>query len=231
VTVEIHRPLRRLAGMRLTAMLLATALAVPLAAAAVPPDPPGPPGPHGPHGPGDFIARHADELGLDAATRQAIQAIVAATESRNRELRERIRTARDRLHQLLSQPEPDRDAVMKQASALDALMAQANHNRLDAILQIRARLSPTQREALLRMREEHRMGFHRGPLGRCADDLATLCPEAHDGAARLSCLSAHWQSLSAPCRTTFEPRPPGPPGGPPDGPDDPSPPPPGDGPP
>jgi Spy/CpxP family protein refolding chaperone len=222
--MEIHRPLRRLAG-----MLLAVALAVPLAAAAAPPEPSAPPGPHGPHGPGDFIARHADELGLDTATRRAIQAIVDDTESRNRELREQIRTARDHLHELLSQPEPDRDAVMKQASALDALMAQANHNRLDAILQIRARLSPTQREALLRMREEHRMGFHRGPLGRCADDLATLCPAAHDGAARLSCLSEHWQGLSAPCRATFEPRPPGPPG-PPDGPGDPGPPPPDDGP-
>ena len=187
------------------ATFVATGLGAPGAAAR----PPGPPGARG------LVARHAERLGLDERTRSEIERIAEASEARERELRERIRAARDRMHDLLSRPEVDHEAVTQQSEALSALHAESSRNRLDAILRIHDLLTPAQRRALAALRAEEGPRWHRrGPLGRCGWDLSALCGNADPGPAALRCLADRWAEVSDRCRDAVEGRegpPPGPP--------------------
>jgi Spy/CpxP family protein refolding chaperone len=169
--------------------ILALALGAPLAASARPPGPPD-----------DFVARHAERLGLDAATQAEIERIAAESEAREQELRERIRAARERLHELLAQEDVDRDAVMAQSAAVSALYAESHRNRLDAVLRIHEALSPEQRAALVAIRREERPWHGRGPLGRCSHDFRRLCEGQTDGPAALRCLGERWGDVSERCR-------------------------------
>jgi Spy/CpxP family protein refolding chaperone len=176
--------------------LVLASLAMPLAAGARPPGSRGP-----------SVTRHLEQLGLDADTRAAVQQILDESESQEQALRERKRQTRERMHELLSRPTMDRDAVMRQAEALDALHAELHRIRLDAILRIHERLTPAQREELVRIRERERgkhgrRGFH-GPLGRCTGDVRRLCAEAADGRAALGCLANRWEELDDSCREAF----------------------------
>jgi Spy/CpxP family protein refolding chaperone len=163
-----------------------------------------PPGGRG--GPGQFVARHAERLGLDADTQAAIERIVAESETREEALRGRIAAARERMRELLDAPDASRDAVMRQADELDALHAESHRNRLDAMLSIHEQLTPAQREALVRLRDEERPR-RRGPMGPCRAELREHCPDATDGPARLRCLADRWAELPEPCRDAFSPPP------------------------
>jgi Spy/CpxP family protein refolding chaperone len=152
-----------------------------------------------PHDPGRFIARHAERLGLSAETLAAIEAVVDASQERNIALETEADRARDALRATLSGANPDRGQVMAAASAVDAAMASLHRNRLEALLQIHALLSPAQREELVRIREE------RGTRRRgCAGDVAEHCADAAPGAAALRCLADRYDSLTDGCRKTVE---------------------------
>lgn len=157
--------------------------------------------------PAEHVQRHAEQLGLDAGTRAALEAIVAEAEARDEARRAEMRAARERMRALLSAPEVDRDAIVAQADAFDALKARAHRDRLETILRIHELLTPAQRQALVEIRERERpaeRGRGRGPLGRCSADLRAHCADAPDGPAALRCLADRWQALSPPCRHAFD---------------------------
>lgn len=151
--------------------------------------------------PAEHVARHAEQIGLDAEAQAALGAIVEESERDEQALREEIRAARERMHELLSAAELDRAAVMAQADVLDVLHARSHRHRLDAVLRIHELLTPAQRQALVEIRDRERPWRRgRGPLGRCSADLRSLCADAPEGAGALRCLADRWDALSEPCR-------------------------------
>ena len=128
-------------------LALAAGLCVAAAAAARPPED---------RPPGGLVARHAERLGLSGESLAAVQAVVDASGARHQELVAKIDAARNAMRDLLSRPIPDADAVMAQAEAIGTLETELHKNRLRAIMQIRALLTPEQRTELLRIREEER---------------------------------------------------------------------------
>jgi Spy/CpxP family protein refolding chaperone len=177
--------------------------------------------------PGHFIDRHGDELGLDAETRAAIQAIADASREESAQARDAIRPQHEAMRALLSQPMPDEAAVISQHDRIEALKSDQRKIRLEAMLAIRKLLTPEQREQLVDMRGERRQdggecracsdeagpcrgdcprkGRH-GSLAGCRSDVAKLCSESEPGRARLQCLDAEWENLSDDCRAAFEGR-------------------------
>ncbi len=164
-----------------------------------------PPGPHKGNGPpSGSIEEHAEQLGLDEETLDAIQEIVKVSHKRGRALREGRHAAHEVMRSLLSQVAPDESVVMQQAEVIGALELEERKNRLRAMLQIRALLTPQQREELVRIREEMGPRKRRGPLRGCRSDLQQACPEAEPGRASFQCLSEHWDELSSECRDSLE---------------------------
>lgn len=152
--------------------------------------------------PGEVVARHAEQLGLDAETQAALAHILEESGARHQELREEERAAREQLRALLSAPETDRAAVLAQAEILDALRSRSHRSRLDAILRIHELLTPEQRAALVAIRAAERpWGRGRGPLGGCSRDLRAVCADAPDGPDALRCLADRWEQLSETCHT------------------------------
>jgi Spy/CpxP family protein refolding chaperone len=186
------------------ALALAALLVAPRLAGAWPGEPP--PGPPGGGPPGGFIGQDLDQLGLAPETRAQIDRIVADARARGEALRPQIEAAHRTLHDLLTQGAPDQEAVMHQAEALGALELSEHKNRLEAMLAIRALLTPEQRDQLVRSHEEGRGRWkhHRGPLGACSTDAKGLCAGAEGGRARLSCLAERYDALSSPCREALE---------------------------
>ena len=126
--------------------------------------PGGPGGPPGGHGPGRLIDEHADELGLDEETREAIQRIVDDSRQDAEGFREELHALHDAMRTLLSQDEPDEAAVMQQAETIGKVETEMHKHRLSTLLAIRALLTPEQRAELTRIREEMR-GEGRGRGG------------------------------------------------------------------
>jgi Spy/CpxP family protein refolding chaperone len=118
-------------------------------------------GPGGRDGPGDheagrLIDEHADELGLDEETREAIQQIVDDSRKEGRGFHRELRGLHDAMRELLSQDEPDEAAVMQQAERIGKLETEMHKHRLSTILAVRALLTPEQRAELTRIRREMR---------------------------------------------------------------------------
>ena len=155
--------------------------------------------------PGELVSRHAERLGLDAATQAELAQILEESGAQYRELKEEKRAAREDLRALLSAPEPDREAILAQADVVDALRSRAHHSKLDAILRIHELLTPDQRAALVAIRNEERPWRRgRGPLGRCSADLRAICADVPDGPDALRCLADHWDRVSDACREAVE---------------------------
>ncbi len=161
-----------------------------------------------PRGAPMLALNHAEQLGLDAATQETLQEIVSQSQARNEGLREELRAARREIRKLLETSTPDEAAVMVQADAAAAIEGEMHKNRLQAILDIRALLTPAQREELVRLvaerpRREGRGGHRRG-LGACRAEQEQRCPEATDGRAVLGCLQEHWEALASECHEAFD---------------------------
>jgi Spy/CpxP family protein refolding chaperone len=105
-----------------------------------------------------MLERHADELGLDAAKRDDLRAIVAASREKGRPLADALHAERERLHALLSQDSPDAGAVMKQIDVVGAAETALHKQRLGTLLEVRARLTPEQRKKMVELFEERREG-------------------------------------------------------------------------
>lgn len=144
------RPDRGIARRIATAMMVAAFLAMAL---------PGYAGERGRHSggdPGGWIARHAEELDLDDATLAEVEAIVEQSREEGRAIREEHRAARDAMHEMLEQGEPDVAAVMRQTEVIGEIDVRKHKHRLATMLAIRAKLTPEQREKLSELREEMR---------------------------------------------------------------------------
>lgn len=155
---------RRLA----TAALLVTGLALAVAGQARP-------GHHGHDrwgGPGGWIARHAEELGIDDATLAEINQIVESSREEAEAIYEEHRAARDATRDLLEQAEPDVDAVMKQVEVIGDIDVRKHKHRIETMLKIREKLTPEQRTRLRALKDEMHEKFgdrferhHRGHEG------------------------------------------------------------------
>ncbi len=131
--------------------------------------PPGGGGPHR-HGPPPFeriLERYADRLKLDEATQARIQTIAETARAGEQQIREHLRPLREEMRQLLKQDIPDEAAVMRQAERIGELQTQLSKQRLHTMLQIRALLTPEQRQEMVKIHEEMEKQRHnRSPGGR-----------------------------------------------------------------
>jgi len=137
------------------ALLLAAGLA--LSASAVPAqERDGPPHRRGPPPIDRLLDRHAEQLGLDDETRVRIREIADASRGDAERIRAELRERHAELRQLLGARTPDRDAIMRQAERIGAAKTESQKHRLRTMLQIRALLTPEQREVLVRLHQERR---------------------------------------------------------------------------
>jgi Spy/CpxP family protein refolding chaperone len=161
-------------------------------------------GHHRDHGPERFIEEHAAELGLDDATRQAIDQIVDESRERARELHAELRDLHRGMRDLLSQDAPDESAVMQQAEAIGEAETELHKHRLGALIRIRALLTEEQRAELARIREEAREQWLEPATLACQADADHFCPDAEDHWSRGRCLRDHWEEVSPGCRDAIE---------------------------
>jgi periplasmic protein CpxP/Spy len=148
------------------------------AAAQAPAAPDAPPPPHGrwrpgaPPGPpfGDVLERHADELGLDADTLARIRDIADKSRQAEQPLADQLRTLHQGMRALLEAESPKADDVMQQADKIGALETELRKDHLRTMLEIRALLTPEQRQKLVQLFEtrkqrwrEHGGGGPDGP--------------------------------------------------------------------
>jgi Spy/CpxP family protein refolding chaperone len=135
-------------------------------------------GHHGWGGPSGWIERHAEELGIDDATLAEIDRIVDASREEAEAIYQEHRAARDRMHELLEQDDPDVDAVMKQAEVIGEIDVRKHKHRIATMLEIRSKLTPEQRTELRALKDEmrerhggrHEHGRHHGGECRHGDD-------------------------------------------------------------
>lgn len=182
------------ARLAIRSLLVAALVAFVGTAQAQPPRGPG----HGP-GPGVFLERHADELGLDDATREQIRQLAEDTRTAIEGLHAEIREARGVLRGLLSEEAPDEAAVMAQLEAIGALEVEARKERMATMLRIRGLLTPEQRAQLTALRQERRAQRFAPLLEACGQDVERLCPDAPPGRGSLRCLREQGDQLSAAC--------------------------------
>jgi Spy/CpxP family protein refolding chaperone len=117
---------------------------------------------HGWGRPDGWIERHADELGIDDATLAEIQQIVEASREQAEAIYAEHRAARDAMHRMLEQDEPDFDAVMKQVETIGEIDIRKHKHRIATMLEIRAKLTPEQRSRLRELKDEMRERGGRG---------------------------------------------------------------------
>jgi len=179
---------------------LAVALALPGVAIARPDR--GHPDPH--RDPGAFIEENAEALGLEAETLGAIRRIVEESKGTGEQLHAKLRELHERMKELLSQAAPDESAVMKQVEAIGAAEIEMQKHRLGTMLEIRALLTPGQREEMTRLREASRSRWKHALMEACESDLEALCPEADDRSSRRQCLKEHRDGVSPACSDAIE---------------------------
>ncbi|MCS6925331.1 MAG: Spy/CpxP family protein refolding chaperone [Candidatus Binatia bacterium] len=109
----------------------------------MPPPPPMPPPPREGH-----LKRLIETLDLDAPTSAAVTDIIQAAETEHHELRRQLWEAHRRMRTLLQQETPDEAAIMAQAEVIGSLRTAVQKLRLRTMLQIRALLTPAQRQQL-----------------------------------------------------------------------------------
>jgi protein CpxP len=132
---------------------------------------------HGPPGPPPMdgvLERHADELGLDADTRARIHTLAEHSREAAQPLDDQLRALHDEMHGLLEQESPSPGEVMQQADRIGAAETGLHKQRLQTMLEIRALLTPEQREKLVQIfearRERWREHGHGGPGCEAAPD-------------------------------------------------------------
>jgi Spy/CpxP family protein refolding chaperone len=157
----------------------------------------------------ELIGDHADELGLDQNTREQISQIVERSQREADKLRRAHQQAGRTLRQLLELDEPDEQAVMNQADIVGGLEAQRLKQRIGAMLEIRALLTPEQRRKLVELRGEERHDRpgrreRRERMRACEPDVRQLCPDTRHPRGVFSCLEREREALSPECAEAFD---------------------------
>lgn len=150
-----------------------------------------------------FIAEHADELGLDEQTQGEIKAIVEDARRESEKLRSAQRQAARSLSELLELDEPDRQSVMSQADVVGELESARRKLRLGAMLEIRALLTPEQRAKLVEI-EGPRRSERRERMMACRGDVERLCEGGRRPRVIMQCLREHRSELSSECGRAFD---------------------------
>ena len=154
--------------------------------------------------PDRFIAEYAERLGLDQETLATIRTIVEASRAQGETLQAELRQAQTQMRTLLSQEVPNAAAVMQQADAIGALELASRKQRLQAMLRIRALLTPAQRQELMHLQETWHTRRRPALMQACQAESTELCPEAAPGRPHLECLYEHMAELSEACRTAIQ---------------------------
>lgn len=110
-----------------------------------------PPGGRQQYSPDEFLERDLEKLGLDAGQTKRVHAILAAARERRVARRPEMRTAFDRMRELLEADLPDEAAVMKQVERIGALKMEEHKDMVRTLLAVRAELTPEQRRQLKAM--------------------------------------------------------------------------------
>jgi Spy/CpxP family protein refolding chaperone len=139
-----------------------------------PPAPMGPPpgdgdGQRDGHGPGGMNPReglrllkeHAKELGISDATLNQIKELARKGRDSRAPLDDKLEDARDKMRDLMQSDSPDRSKVMAAIDEAGRAEVALRQHDVDVLLQIRALLTPAQREAMKKLMQEERGG--RGP--------------------------------------------------------------------
>jgi Spy/CpxP family protein refolding chaperone len=156
--------------------------------------------------PDRFIAQYAERLGLDQETQAAIRTIVEAARVQGKPLRTELRQAYAQMRTLLSQEVPNEAAVMQQADAIGALGLAVRKQRLQVMLQIRALLTPAQRQELMRLQQSWQARRRPDIRQACQAESLEICPDAAPSRRHLACLEEHMEELSLACRMAMQGR-------------------------
>jgi Spy/CpxP family protein refolding chaperone len=119
----------------------------------------------GPAGLVRMLERNAAQLGIDAATLERARGIETAAQERSGKLSERQRAEREAMRKLLDADAPDEAAVLAQADVMGQLDTDLRKQELRSMLEIRRLLTPEQRSAVAKLRDERPRG-QRGRRGR-----------------------------------------------------------------
>jgi Spy/CpxP family protein refolding chaperone len=122
----------------------------------------GPHGHRGPHRPPieEVLERHADRLGLDAAALAEIRRIAESSRVETEALADDVHERRRELRALLDVDAPDLERVLLQVERVGEAEIALDKRRLTTLLEIRARLTPEQRQELVRIHAERRREHH-----------------------------------------------------------------------
>jgi Spy/CpxP family protein refolding chaperone len=116
--------------------------------------------------PHEFLRRHADQLGISEDVLEQVEAIVAEVKDSQRTLRRDIQKLKIDVRYEMDQDNPDRDKVMNLIREAGELKIKQHQARTGILLDIRALLTPTQREGLERIMRERRKAKRGGKRGR-----------------------------------------------------------------
>lgn len=170
-----HISIRTASHLLLGALLCTGVGAAPAAAGerrGTPPAPMGPPpGPEGERGPGGMNPReglrllkeHAKELGISEATLTQIKELARKGRDSRAPLDDRLEDARDKVQELMQSDNPDRAKVMAAIDEAGRAEVALRQHDVDVLLQIRALLTPAQRESMKKLMREERGGRGDGP--------------------------------------------------------------------
>ncbi len=138
----------------------------------------------------------AEVIDLDQETRDQIEEISRGVAEENAPRRSAIRKERLLLRALLEDSPPDEAAVMSQVDELSSLQSALWKTRLRAMMQMRALLTPLQREQLVQLQQRESSEA----AGACRTDVRSLCPNAIDMRTSISCLIERRDEISDGCR-------------------------------
>ncbi len=161
--------------------------------------------------PGVVLDLVADRLGIDAARRAEIRALLAARFDETRALRDERERVRERLREILSRPDPHRAEALDDVDTLSAIEAELRRVRLGVLLDVRALLTPAERVELVAIREEV-LGTLAGSVApglsgievACAPEAETLCEGRGLGTGLVLCLVQERDGLSTRCARALE---------------------------
>jgi Spy/CpxP family protein refolding chaperone len=154
--------------------------------------------------PGAFIEENAEALGLDDETLTAIRSIVEKSKGTGDQLHARLRELHEGMKTLLAQDTPDESAVMQQIDSIGLAETEMHKHRLGTMLEIRALLTPEQREAMTQLREDSRGRWKHALREACEADVEALCPDAADRWSRKQCLHEQRENVSEACQDAMK---------------------------
>jgi Spy/CpxP family protein refolding chaperone len=189
---------------RLPSLLAVIALVALAGSAAARPPSDGPfAGRHGEDHHERFLEKHAERLGVDEETRQAIEARFESSREQAEPIRDALHASHRALREMLREEEPDRSAIMSLAEATGELEIELRKLRLATLLEVRAMLTEEQRDEMVAIHEERMQSDLQPMMEACADDVDALCPDVEDPRSLMHCMRENRETLSEDCRDSL----------------------------